>query len=300
MKMVSKYIKIMLILLIVITVVTSYLLYQNYNLKKENLSLVGRLSSKSLKLDEIIKLLSSVQSNFTNVKNEKNKLKENLNKEIVKMTSLQKKIGNITGVVGTLEKLSKTDKELLQKYSKVYFLNENYVPSKLKQIDSKYTYDKNMDKWIHASVYPYLERMINDATNDGVDLLVKSAYRSFQTQARLKSRYSVVYGSGANKFSADQGYSEHQLGTTVDLTTLKIGDNFSLFKNSDSYKWLLKNAYRYGFVLSYPKGNDYYIFESWHWRFVGVKLASMLHKKGISFYNLDQREIDKYLVDIFD
>ena len=110
----------------------------------------------------------------------------------------------------------------------------------------------------------------------------------------------MSYGSGANKFSADQGYSEHQLGTTIDFTTLKTRNNFSAFKSTDAYIWLTDNAYKYGFVLSYPETNGYYVFEPWHWRFVGVKLAKRLYDDKIYFYDLSQREIDEYLVSIFD
>ncbi len=98
----------------------------------------------------------------------------------------------------------------------------------------------------------------------------------------------------------DQGYSEHQLGTTVDFTTSDIGTSFSGFEQTQAYQWLLDNAYKYGFTLSYPQGNTYYQFEPWHWRFVGKDLAERLHEEGISFYDLSQREINQYLVFLFD
>jgi zinc D-Ala-D-Ala carboxypeptidase len=203
--------------------------------------------------------------------------------------------------VDTLEKLSKTDKELLQKYSKVYFLNEHYVPPRLKNIDKEFLFNKEKPMQIHASVDSYLEDLLEDADDDDISLQIISAFRSFGTQATLKSNYSVTYGAGtANQFSADQGYSEHQLGTTVDFTTPELGAAFSTFDKTTAYEWLRKNAYRYGFVLSYPPGNAYYQFEPWHWRFVGTDLARKLHRENKYFYDLDQREIDKYLISIFD
>lgn len=208
-------------------------------------------------------------------------------------------ISTIAGTVGTLEKLSKTDEELLQKYSKVYFLNEHYVPQELTAIAPEYLYDEQNAQQIHARVYPYLRNMIQDALQDSINLYVKSAYRSFSTQSTLKSNYTVTYGSGANQFSADQGYSEHQLGTTVDFTTTGINGGLDGFNNTAAYEWLTQNAYKYGFVLSYPEHNTYYEFEPWHWRFVGVDLANKLHKDGESFYDLDQRTIDTYLINIF-
>jgi len=141
---------------------------------------------------------------------------------------------------------------------------------------------------------------LGEAEADGINLWILSAYRSFGTQSSLKSGYKITYGSGANAFSADQGYSEHQLGTTVDFTTSGIGGGFTGFENTEAYQWLLDNAHRYGFTLSYPKGNAYYIFEPWHWRFVGTELARDLHGQDKGFYDLPQREIDEYLLNLFD
>jgi LAS superfamily LD-carboxypeptidase LdcB len=138
------------------------------------------------------------------------------------------------------------------------------------------------------------------AIDSSLDLKILSAYRSFGEQGILKSGYKTFYGSGANQFSADQGYSEHQLGTTVDFTTSKLGLNFESFKNTPEYSWLATNAYKYGFTLSYPEGNSFYQFEPWHWRFVGTKLATRLHEEGKYFYDMDQRLIDQYLISIFD
>lgn len=232
---------------------------------------------------------------------------ENLN--LLELTKYQQtiidsfngQIQSISSTVGTLDKLSKTDKELLKKYSKVYFLNENYVPATLTQVDEKYAFSDNGNFLVHAEVWPYLEKLLNAARADGIELLVASAFRSFDTQASLKSEYKVIYGAGtANQFSADQGYSEHQLGTSVDFTTLIVGGTFSKFKSDPAYQWLKDNAHKYGFVLSYPEGNTYYKFEPWHWRFIGVSLAEFLHRENKYFYDLDQREIDTYLIKLFE
>ena len=154
---------------------------------------------------------------------------------------------------------------------------------------------------MHGGIEPFLKILLDVATSSNVDIRIISAYRSFGTQSELKSSYTVVYGAGtANKFSADQGYSEHQLGTTVDFTTAKLGANFSAFEKTQTFQWLAAEAYKYGFILSYPKNNAYYRFEPWHWRFVGRSLAEKLHNEGKFFYDLEQREIDKYLVSIFD
>lgn len=231
---------------------------------------------------------------------ESDRLAEELMAEQKRNGTFAKTIEGIQSTVATLEKLQATDEELLAKYSKVYFLSDTYVPATLSEISSKYVVQPERQLEFHTKAIGYLEDMIEDAARDGIELRVASAYRSFATQAALKSSYTVSYGSGANRFSADQGYSEHQLGTTVDLSTKALGTNFTQIESTTAYEWLTKNAYRYGFILSYPKGNTHYQYEPWHWRFVGVALATDLHKKGQYMYQLEQRDIDTYLVNLFD
>ncbi len=215
---------------------------------------------------------------------------------------------SLSSTVGTLSKLATIDPELLEKYSKVFFLNENYIPKKLSPLPTAFEFTgKNLQ--FQSDALPFLEKMIQDAdaqsatstSSASSNLLAISTYRSFGTQEALKSSYKMTYGAGtANSFSADQGYSEHQLGTALDFTTSALGANFTPFDKTNMYAWLTDNAYKYGFILSYPKGNGYYIYEPWHWRFVGVKLATMLHVEHQNFYQTDQRTINNYLVSLFD
>jgi D-alanyl-D-alanine carboxypeptidase len=201
----------------------------------------------------------------------------------------------VTKGIDTIQDTINTDPELLRKYSRVYFLSENYVPTSLSQIDTANTYQGEADS-IHSKVKPFLDKMLAAAKEDDIDLLITSAYRSFSAQKNLNDSYSVIYGAGtANQFSAEQGYSEHQLGTTVDFVTSEndyaLTDSFDATK---AFAWLEDHAYRYGFVLSYPEGNSYYEYEPWHWRFVGEDLADDLHDADAYFYDWDQRQIDTY------
>ena len=248
----------------------------------------------------LLDTIAGLEIKTKNLETERNDLFANLENEKTRNDQLAEQVGEIAGTVGILEKLKNTDKELLQKYSKVSFLNENYVPDLLTNVDSIFVLSEEKKILIHAKVWPFLEKMLKAAERDGVDIKVLSGFRSFGEQSSLKASYKLTYGSNANQFSADQGYSEHQLGTTVDLTTPTIGGAYNGFAQSEAYQWLLKNAYRYGFSLSYPEKNTYYQFEPWHWRFVGEELARDLHRDDKYFYDLDQREIDKYLVSIFD
>lgn len=245
--------------------------------------------------------IQTLNQDLTLALNTLSETKAILSNEKARNQEFEDQIKKISGTVKTLDKLAKIDKELLQKYSKVYFLNEHYEPSRLREIDDEWKYSAEKSHQLHSQVMPFFEKMVKAAKRDGIDLWVVSAYRSFDTQAQLKGTYTVSYGSGANAFSADQGYSEHQLGTTVDFTTKNMNGGLTeTFEKTEAYKWLTDNAYEYGFTLSYPRGNAYYIFEPWHWRFVGTDLATDLKRNDAHFYDWDQRKIDEYLLEIFD
>jgi LAS superfamily LD-carboxypeptidase LdcB len=295
--------------LLVAVIVLSVLLYDTHSRVSESESdkrarladASTALNTQTERINELEALLEETKVMLEDSLEENEDLEDDLKDEKDRNDEFEDQIEKIGSTVGDLDKLSKTDEELLQKYSKVYFLNEHYQPPRLREIDDEFVYREGGDpEFIHAQVEPFLSDMLEDAQDDGVKLFVVSAFRSFDEQRALKGAYTVTYGSGANTFSADQGYSEHQLGTTLDFTTENLGGGLTGFEATLAYEWLTKNAHKYGFALSYPKDNAYYIFEPWHWRFVGTKLARDLHDDGKFFYDVDQREIDKYLISIFD
>jgi LAS superfamily LD-carboxypeptidase LdcB len=272
---------------VLIAAAGGYLTYMYITLKVENAVLTERIDTAKTAL-AVLQAKNSTVS-------------KQLDKSETDVKDLQSIVGGLSGTVDVLQKYAKTDKQLLEKYSKVYFLNENYIPESLTAIDSSYLFEKNKDVEFHTNAYPFLKNMLNGAKASGLNILVASAYRSFGTQSSLKSSYKKTFGTtAANSFSADQGYSEHQLGTAADLTTPSVGGGLNGFEKTPEYTWLQNNAYRYGFILSYPANNAYYIFEPWHWRFVGIALATRLHNDKKHFYDLDQRDINDYLVKIFD
>ncbi|MDP3965873.1 MAG: M15 family metallopeptidase [bacterium] len=215
--------------------------------------------------------------------------------------AMGEQVQSLSTTVQTLDKLANTDKELLEKYSSVYFLNENYVPKDLTPIDAAYQNRPEKPELIIAGVLPHLTQLLRAATAANMPLQVLSGYRSYGQQSALKSKYSITYGSGtANAFSADQGYSEHQLGTTVDFTTPAIGASLAGLDKTAEYAWLAAHAHEYGFSLSYPRNNAHFVFEPWHWRYVGRELAKKLHDENKALYDLDQRDINTYLLKFFD
>lgn len=286
--------------LILTTAAAGYFGYRSWKLETNATRSAQTLSERSAEVaaqnEEITRLTEALAS----LRDERDSLAADLEAEENKNEVFEDQIREITGTVGKLDKLSQTDPELLKKYSKVYFLNEHYAPKKVERLEDTYAYDESREFYLDSEVVPFFEDMVDDAKDDGVDLWVVSAFRSFDEQTVLKGRYTVTYGSGANAFSADQGYSEHQLGTTVDFTTTGLGGGLTGFHTTPAYAWLVENAHKYGFVLSYPEGNSYYVYEPWHWRFVGTELARDLHDDNKYFYDLDQRTLDEYLISIFD
>jgi LAS superfamily LD-carboxypeptidase LdcB len=250
--------------------------------------------------NELKVALASASSTIEDIRDDLEDLADDYADERNRNEEFEDQIRDLSGTLGDLDKLARIDKELLQKYSKVYFLNENYLPPKIEKISDRYIQDGKDDQYFDARALDFLEDMLRDARRDGIDLKVVSAYRSFDEQSTLKGQFTQVYGSGANTFSADQGYSEHQLGTTVDITVESVGGTFASFAQTEAYEWLLDNAYKHGFILSYPEGNDFYVFEPWHWRFVGEDLARDLQRSDDDFYTMDQREIDEYRLEMFD
>ena len=260
----------------------------------------AQVKGLTVKVSELQEALKNSSDSLARVQKEKDDLMNNLNIAAAKNANFASQLDSVNNQVESLQRLTKTDPELLQKYSKIYFLNENYKPSGLEPIDTKFLFNKDKPIQIHDRVWPFLQKLLNDSAAAGLHLEIISGYRSFGTQAALKSSYKVTYGAGtANAFSADQGYSEHQLGTTIDFTTPKIGSSFFGFDKSDEFNWLKNNAYKYGFILSYPANNNYYVYEPWHWRFVGLDLALKLHNENKNFYDLDQRDISPFLMNIF-
>ena len=132
--------------------------------------------------------------------------------------------------------------------------------------------------------------MKSDALALGLNLWIQSGYRSYTLQQKLYNNYVSRDGvEAADRYSARPGHSEHQTGFAFDLNT--ITDSFQY---TDEGKWVNENAYKYGFILRYPKGKEFitgYKYESWHLRYVGKDLATILYNNGNwitleEYYNL--------------
>ena len=129
-----------------------------------------------------------------------------------------------------------------------------------------------------------LIELIDAAKEAGYRFSIASDYRSYGQQLSL-------YNGAVSRLGPDQqdtakpGYSEHQTGRAVDLTWAAAGYGLSTgMEDDDEYIWLQENSYKYGFVLRYPNGSTDitgYYFEPWHYRYIGVELATAYHESGM-------------------
>ena len=175
------------------------------------------------------------------------------------------------------EDASKID-VLVNKYHK---LDENYEPSDLTIIDSKYA---SGTQKLRKEAKIKFEEMASDMAKDNLKIYAGSTYRSFTYQKGLYDRYVKKDGfAAAETYSARSGYSEHQLGLAVDI----VGGKWDYLSEKDKeYNYLIKNSYKYGFILRYPRGSEYitgYMFEDWHFRYLGVELATKVFNSGLTY-----------------
>lgn len=151
---------------------------------------------------------------------------------------------------------------------------KDYVPASLQNI--KTPYDERTFK-LTPEALNALKELMEDAKKEGLNLYPVSAYRTFKHQQWLYDNSVNKNGqTHADRYSALPGYSQHHLGTAVDFNDVKLR-----FEKTNEFAWLKDNAGKYGFSLSYPKGDENitgYAYEPWHFRYIGkdaVKLQDM-------------------------
>ena len=131
-----------------------------------------------------------------------------------------------------------------------------------------------------------LAEMYDAAERAGVGFTLRSGYRSYATQKSLFGTYVSQHGLAyADRISARAAYSEHQTGLAVDITTQSSLTRS--FGATTAGKWLAENAYKYGFILRYPKGAESitgFSYEPWHFRYVGTEISRSMHDDGVATF----------------
>ncbi len=171
--------------------------------------------------------------------------------------------------------------------NKENMLSIDYIPKNMYIVDNNennfhnYLID-NIKPMLRVEVKPYIEKLIYDANNNGINIIVDSAFRSSNYQQMILDKLISEKGNEAYKLIALPGASEHQTGLAVDFAIYENGIYNDDIKEDDKEAiWLKENAYNYGFILRYPKGKEDitgFNFEPWHYRFVGLELALELYQ----------------------
>ena len=253
---------------------------------KEEISLI--LNEPPENIDYIIE--NEYNNKKEDIINEKYYLNKNLEKYIeYKKNNENKNLSDVIAIINTNAdkeeynepRKADIEKKELMLVNKYNYLEENYTPENVKPISPMYAYDQNNAP---EEVMEHYKEMFYAAKNDGMDLIISSSYRSYKEQKETYEFYEQLKGEDVKNYASLPGFSEHQTGLAFDiLTTGVMTDDFD---KTDEFKWLMDNSYKYGFILRYPKDKEYitkFDYESWHFRYVGIDAAKVIHDENITF-----------------
>lgn len=285
-----------LILLIVgIKVINNYKYKQTYEYKflqkeytlEEYKTLSSKLNNNELEIllskdknSNIVKLINEKYFMFKNLDRylsyyEKNDSKS-LN-EIVALVNVNRDKDYYKDLVDT--DTSKGTAMLVNKY---HALTKDYQASDIVKTSATYSYANNE---LNSEAYEAYKNLAEAAKADGYTILILSSYRDYEYQNKLWNQRKQAYGTRkADDYAARAGSSEHETGYAIDVADFY--DKNDSFKDTESYQWMLNNAHKYGFILRYPEDKEEitgYKFESWHYRYLGVDLATKVYNEGITF-----------------
>ncbi|MCC7363830.1 MAG: M15 family metallopeptidase [Dehalococcoidia bacterium] len=178
--------------------------------------------------------------------------------------------------------------DILAPINKQNYLDAGCVPGDLEAIPAAMS--RQGEQLMRADARTAFVALINAAAVDGFDLYAISAYRSYQGQvAAYNANLSGCGGdvACADRISAHPGHSEHQLGTTVDVSSESAGFGLESFIGTAEAGWVAENAWKHGFVVSYPDGKEQitgYSYEPWHIRYIGKDEAKKVRDSGLTLH----------------
>lgn len=187
---------------------------------------------------------------------------------------------DLTAYEDSLDAINLNREDIL--VNKYYRLSKDYVPNNLKTLSKRYAL-AGMQMVDYAK--DSYEEMARAAEKEDLTITALSTYRSYDYQVNLYNRYKRKDGTEkTDTYSGRPGHSEHQTGLAVDVYNSE--KDYTNFERTDEYKWMQEHAHEYGFILRFPKDKEQetgYQFESWHYRYVGKKIAKYIKDNNISF-----------------
>lgn len=245
--------------------------------KKERETISNNLSSEVIlsldkKYDNLDKLSSVKYFHIENI----DRYEEYMNKE----NDYETVVMNVN--IGLDREFYTNIKEVSDPYDTLVLVNKYYaLPS---GIEPKNLVNIEGEKMTPEAAEA-MKKMISDLRSTGLTLNLISGYRSEDTQRALYNRYGNSDGfDNADTYSARPNHSEHQTGLAMDVS--EKWDLTEEFENTEQFKWLNENAYKYGYILRYKKDKVYmtgYTYEPWHYRYVGVEAATIIKNENLTF-----------------
>ena len=177
----------------------------------------------------------------------------------------------------TKTKKTKNIDQITMLVNKYNYLPKDYIPSNLVPITPKIMLKKE--------AYEAFNDLKRNLEKEGLSIRIISAYRSFDYQEKLYNNYlKNATKSIVDTYSARAGYSEHQTGLVIDVDNNNL--DYNHFHLTKEFQWMQNNAYKYGFILRYPKDKENitgYKYEPWHYRYVGKDIANYIQTKNITY-----------------
>ena len=178
---------------------------------------------------------------------------------------------------------------LVNKYN---YLTEDYIPENLEPIDIAYA---RSGMQLVREAKEAFETLSEDAKKEGMNIIAMSSYRRYDYQVNLYDNYVATDGKeAADTYSARAGYSEHQTGLAVDVYNKVLP--YTSFEETEEFNWMQENAYKYGFILRFPKDKvniTGYQYESWHYRYVGKEAAKYIHDHDLTLEEYYVKKVEK-------
>ena len=157
-----------------------------------------------------------------------------------------------------------------------HYLDENYKPENLATFSMDYCYENQRAQSVVVDAFMVMQQACKEQTD--AQLMVNSAYRSYQDQIGTYKRNPKGYAARA-------GSSEHQTGYAIDVTSRQHPMRWP-FDTSVEGVWMREHCHDYGFILRYPKKQSQifgFAYEPWHLRYVGKDVAKRIHDEDITF-----------------
>ena len=279
---------IVILLIVGIILIKDYKYKQTYEYKLLNLNyskeeikvLLDNLNND--KIDEL--LTKEYNKDIVSIINEKYYLSKNLDRylnylsanptlsysDVVSLVNVNRDNKFYENTTAT--DLTNYNEMLVNKY---HLLNKDFQANDIVNVSSTYGYANNS---LNKEAYDAFKQLANDAKKEGHTIVILSSYRTYEYQEKLWNR------DKDDDYVARPGASEHVTGLAIDVSD--FNDKNDSFKDTESYTWMINNAHKYGYILRYPENKENitgYSYEAWHYRYVGISLATKIYNEGITF-----------------